>query len=352
MRRTVMARQYDRARGSSSRQVSWYRRPAMRLKDLTRRALGRGRRPRPPQTWSRVEDNPPDPEPLHEFAFFAVLGTWMEDDVVGACVQNAMAQGCERVFLVDNDSPDDTVEKAIAAGAELARTFSTEHYDENLRMKLMNEVVEEVSRTQEADHVWWLWLDADEFAHGPRGLTLRQYLEQLDRRFRLVGTTYFNHYPSTEPHYVPDRHPLDFQPLCELLAPPFCMSRHRKHPLQRWDRDGPQIVCEAGFHRAFSAEKLTEPTQGAFLHHFPFREEKTSRARLEALCGRERAREDDPATAHMLPRYRSLAAVYEQRWDDVENFMPGKGRGVSLRPWTELVEPADRVVKRWYPHDG
>jgi hypothetical protein len=49
----------------------------------------------------------------------------------------------------------------------------------------------------------------------------------------------------------------------------------------------------------------------------------------------------------MLPRYRSLEAVYSQRWDQVENFMPGKGLGVELHPWTELVEPADQAMARW-----
>jgi hypothetical protein len=322
----------------------------MAFKDLMRRVTRRGPSRKSPQTWSRVEDNEPGPMPLDEFRLFAVLGTWMEADVVAACVDNAKTQGCERIFLVDNDSPDDTVERAVDAGAEVARIFATDHYDEDLRMRLMNEVVEEASSAQEADHVWWLWLDADEFAHGPSGQTLREHLGQLDRRFRIVGTRYFNHYPSDAPQYVPGKHPLDFQPLCEELAPPFCAQRHRKHPLQRWDRDAPPIICEAGFHRAHSDAALIEPTEGAFLHHFPFREEATSRARLDVLCNVSggRAREDDPATAHMVPRYRSLEAVYAQRWGEVENFMPGKGHGVTLVPWSELVSESDRHVARWY----
>ncbi len=324
----------------------------MRFKGLTRRALRRARGGNRTQPWARVEDNPPDPDRLDGFRLFAVLGTWMEADVVAACVANAMTQGCERVFLVDNDSPDDTVATAISAGAELARSFSTEHYDEGLRMRLMNEVVEQESRAQESDHVWWLWLDADEFAHGPHGLSLQRYLSQLDRRFRLVGTRYFNHYPSGTPQYVENRHPIDYQPLCEELLMPFCTQRHRKHPLQRWDRDGPPITCGAGFHKAQCDAGLIEPTQGAMLHHFPFRDEKVSRARLDALCDVDsgRAREGDPATAHMLPRYRSFEAVYAQRWAEVEDFMPGKSYGVTLTPWTELVSPADQDIERWYTH--
>jgi hypothetical protein len=325
----------------------------MALKDLTRRVVRRRPPRKAPQTWSRVEANPIDATPLPEFRLFAVLGTWMEADVVDACVRNAMTQGCERVFLVDNDSPDDTVARAEAAGATVARTFTTEHYDEQLRLDLMNEVVEEQSRAQDADHVWWLWLDADEFAHGPDGATVRQHLSTLDERFRVVGTRYFNHYPSSPPHYVTGRHPIDYQPLCEELSPPFCAARHRKHPLQRWDRHAPRILCDLGFHRAASDADLIEPEQGAFLHHFPFREEAVSRARLDVLCDANggRARDDDPAAAHMVPRYRSLEAVYAGRWDEVENFMPGKGNGVELRPWSTLVSPADQVIARWYPAD-
>jgi hypothetical protein len=324
----------------------------MRFKDVARRALGRGNARKPAQPWSRVEDNPHDPLALEGFRFFAVLGTWMEGDVVAACVKNAQTQGCERVFLVDNDSPDDTVQRAVAAGAELARSFTTEHYDEDLRMQLMNGVVEQQSRAQDADHVWWLWLDADEFAHGPRGLSLHDYLGQLDAKFRIVGTDYFNHYPSGPPQYVGDQHPIDFQPLCEKLTPPFCPSHHRKHPLQRWDRNASPVVCEAGFHKAHSDAPLIEPAHGALLHHFPFRDEATSRARLDVLCDVNggRARDGDPATAHMLPRYRSLEAVYAQRWDEVENFMPGEGLGVTVTPWTDLVPPEDQVIARWYPN--
>jgi hypothetical protein len=64
--------------------------------------------------------NPVDPDTLPEFRFFAVLGTWMEEDVVEATVRNAFAQGVEAVYLVDNASTDATVEWAVAAGATLA----------------------------------------------------------------------------------------------------------------------------------------------------------------------------------------------------------------------------------------
>ena len=54
--------------------------------------------------------------------------------MIEATVKNAFTQGCDRVFLVDNNSPDGTVQQAIAAGAEIAGSFSTPNYDELLKV--------------------------------------------------------------------------------------------------------------------------------------------------------------------------------------------------------------------------
>ena len=134
-----------------------------------------------------------------------MLGTWMEEDIVAATVCNALAQGCERVYLVDNGSTDGTVDAALREGAILGRSFRTDRYDEGLRLRHMNDVVAEVSLAEGDQHIWWLYLDADEFPHGPWGMTLREYLATLDERFRVVGTRFFNHYPSGTPRYEPGR---------------------------------------------------------------------------------------------------------------------------------------------------
>jgi hypothetical protein len=73
--------------------------------------------------------------------------------------------------LVDNGSPDNTVEVACGEGAILARSFQTGRYDENLHLRHMNDVVSEISESEGAEHIWWLFLDCDEFAHGPRVAT-------------------------------------------------------------------------------------------------------------------------------------------------------------------------------------
>ena len=303
-------------------------------------------------SWITALPNTPSPRTLPHFRMFGVLGTWTEADVVSATVRNAMTQGCERVYVVDNSSLDNTVEVAVQEGAILARSFETDQYDERLRLQHMNAVVSEVSEAEGDDHIWWLFLDADEFHHGPSGMTLFEYLETLDDRFRVVGTRFFDHYPSTSPQYVPGRHPLDFQPLCEELAFAMCPSLHRKHPLLRYDREAAPIEADRGFHLASCSVPLYEPAQPAFLHHFPFRDREVTTRRLEALWTKDqngvgRALESHDTCMHMLARFRSLEAVYAQDWARVHNFMalapdpaalvsPPPPLGVILKPWTDL----------------
>ena len=96
-------------------------------------------------SWVVPADNPPDPEPLTTTRLFAVVGTWMEEDIIEATVTNCFEQGCERVYVVDNGSVDHTVARARQAGATVASAFRTERYDEAERVREMQSVVDEVS---------------------------------------------------------------------------------------------------------------------------------------------------------------------------------------------------------------
>jgi hypothetical protein len=307
---------------------------------------------RPAPDWVSAQDNPQQAEPLESFRLFAVVGSWLEEDVIAATVANCFRQGCERVYLVDNESTDETVARALAAGATLGRSFSTARYDEAERISQMQSLVADVSAA-EGGHIWWLWSDADEFHHGPGGLTLREYLATLDRRFRVVGSRHFNHFPSGQPAYVEGRHPLDYQPLCYEVSEPFCELGHSNHPLHRWDREGPPIVSGLGAHAATSADQLLEPSVAAFFHHFPYRAEPATRRRLEQLyrsnTGATRAVQGDTSQAHMQLRLRSLDAVYEQRWEEVRFFPPCvPGYVPTMKGWPEWVAARDRTVARWY----
>jgi glycosyltransferase involved in cell wall biosynthesis len=333
----------------------------MRADRMAKRLLRRVglRRPAPP--WVVAEPEPEAPAPLDDFGLLAVVVTWMEADVIEATVRNAFAQGCDRVLLVDNDSPDDTVAVAVGAGAELARSFRTERLDEPEKIRILNEVVADASAASGREHVWWLWLDADELVHGPAGATVRELLTGLDRRYRIVGSRYFNHFPDRVPASLPGFHPAELQPLCQEKPGDMCALGHRKHHLQRFDRDGPPITSGLGFHRAYCADTLVEPARSTFTHHVPYRVEAVTRARSELLCGRDadgrsrvelydrQIRRNAGTVSDMTKRHRTLDAVYAQRWEEVENLRRhGASLGVRPEPWDRIVDPADAVFATWY----
>ncbi len=319
------------------------------------RRLARGHSPRRSgEKGSRFplcEPNPTNPAVLPEMRLFAVLGTWMEEDVVEATVANAFAQGVEAVYLVDNASIDGTVDRAVAAGAVVAESYRTGAYEERIRMLLMNAVVARVSLASDAQHIWWLWLDADEFPEGPDGVTIGDYLRGLDRRFRLVGSTYYNHFPTSAPMYIPGFHPIDFQRMCQRFVPErpgYCDQTHWKHPLQRFDREGPFLSSLQGFHGAslLMGERVIEPEGGIVTHHFPYRDEAVTRKRMEQLCGGENRNgyNDAIGNSSIQKRFDTLDAVYSGQWDRVDSLLARQAQpGVQLEPWPDLSSS-----RRWY----
>jgi hypothetical protein len=296
----------------------------------------------------RYEANPAAADALPDFRLFAVVKTWMDEDVVDAIVRNARAQGVEAVFVVDNGSTDATVQRAREAGATIAEEFDTPAFDGPMAQTFMNAVVARESLRSGAEHVWWLYLDSDEFPEGPAGLSVREYLATLDRRFRVVGSTYFNHLPTSKPEFVPGFHPIDFQPACYEFEPswtPICGQRHWKHPLQRVDRDAHFIVSRAGSHWGICPDELIEPQGGVVTHHFQYRDEALTRAKLELTCGpgsRRTALYGASAQDGFNRRRRSLDAVYAQAWDAVE-VEAGRTLATSPAPWPDVAG-----VRRWY----
>ena len=299
------------------------------------------------------EDNPADPSTLDGFLLMAVIKTWMDEDVIGATVQNLKAHGFDAVYLVDNASTDATVPNARKAGAEVAEVYETEFFDGRLVQPLVNAVVARESLRSGADHVWWHLLDSDEFPEGPGGMSLREYLSGLDRRFRVVGADFMNHVPSSKPEYLEGFHPIDFQPLCYPFEPanhPPCTLGHWKHPLQRFDRHGQFVLSNDGAHTAFASERLVEPTVGIVTHHFQYRDEDRTRAKLELVCGTSSPRSglhDSAGFSGFARRERSLDAVYARRWADMD-VLPNRQATASIRPqpWPGVAD-----VRRWYPRE-
>lgn len=315
-------------------------------------ALNVGRR------WSSPEPQPSRPEVIPDVRLNAIIPTWCEVDVIGSTVMNAFTQGCDRVLVVDNASSDDTAQEAKAAGAEIARVYETKFFDDQQKLRQMMDVIDECSSESGADHVWWLLCDADEFPHGPGGLTIHEYVAALDRRFRVVGARVFDHFPSGSPAYVPGRHPIDYQPLCQERRIAWCSARHWKHPLIRWDREGPPIGLVSGFHRtAPSDEQMIEPTSSIFLHHFQYRDRDVTYERLRKLCepaegGGARTALQDERRGNQTGaqrRFATLDRVYAGEWDKIER--PGVTRwkqGVQVTSWGTQVPAADAEIARWY----
>ncbi len=301
--------------------------------------------------WVRFEhERVPVPSP--SVRLFGILCTWMEADVVFATVKNAFVQGCERVLLLDNDSPDETISEALRGGAELAGVFHTDAHDDPGRVGRMNDLAAQASLEDGAEQIWWLYLDADEFPHGPYGLTIREYLDRLDRRFRVVGSVTFDHYPSSRPGYLPGFHPIECQPYCEQRRAPYCSAQHFKHPLIRLDKGRAPLGLSRGYHKATGADgQLAEPCVGLITHHFRFREEAATRHRVEALgegAGRGRSRLTDAGLA-MRGRRNALDDVYAQSWDRVFSYnIGGGGRGVHPLPWSKVVDAVHIPLARWY----
>ncbi|MEM8619404.1 MAG: glycosyltransferase family 2 protein [Actinomycetota bacterium] len=275
--------------------------------------------------------------------FNAVVATWMEADIIEATVANLFEQGCDRVFVIDNDSPDDTVERAVDAGAELWCSFASPVYDEAMRLALIRDLMERQTSEARSD-VWWLLVDADEFPRVANGDPIRALVDQLDASVDLIGSRYLNHYPSATPANVVGQSPLGYQPLAELMAPTtFCAQGHRKHQLIRLGPTRPRIVPGLGFHTVDSPKRpVIEASEEILLHHFPFRNADNTRARLARLYGLDgstrRAVDDGFSTAHMRARLDTIDAVYAGRWSDVATLGPnGPVTGVVLSHWTELV---------------
>ena len=267
----------------------------------------------PPQRTVVTRRGQTPAEPLDEFTLWASIATFAEEDVIEATVANAFAQGCERVFLLDNASPDATVARALAAGAEVVDSWESDAFDEFERSRRANRWMAQLSPDAPTTSVWWLHLDADEFPHGPGTRTVREHLELLDRSYRVVGAEFWNHFPTPgrTPAYERGRHPLDDQPLVEREPFRYCWHGHYKHPLVRVDRGAPtpQLLPGAHLPMRYGGHRMVEPPAGIVVHHMQFRDEETTRARM-ALTETRLVRDEPIAN-----RMRFVDAVYQGRWD-------------------------------------
>ena len=283
--------------------------------------------------------NPKFPKTLPEVRLFAVIKTWMDEDIIEATVRNATIQGAEKVFIVDNGSTDRTLTRAESAGATVAEVYETDAFNGRIAQAFVNAVVARESLRCRAPYVWWLHLDSDEFVEGPDGMTVRDYLASLDEQFKVVGSIFVNHLPTAKPEYISGFHPIDFQPCGYYFQDTWsiCGMPHWKHPIQRFDRHDRFLQCRPGAHFVFGGGRLAEPTRDVVIHHFQYRDETLTRAKTAVAYG---DRADPSRNDHgndFKIRFETLDAVYERRWTDMEPAIP------PLEPWSSI-----EGLPRWY----
>jgi Glycosyl transferase family 2 len=293
--------------------------------------------------------------PTTDAPMFAIIGAWHEGDVIAATVRHAFGQGATRVFLIDNDSPDNTVDRALSEGAELVCRYSTPRYDEHLRITLLNQFMRSISVASGCNQIWWMVIDADEFIVAPDGRRVLDFLATLDQRCRVVGVDVVDHYPSPGIQYVDEFNLLQTQPLCIEKQDLRCVLRHHKHPLIKWDVGRSEIRIENGCHQVRShKEVLREPIVSAVMHHFPYRSERDTKERLRAIGLRgigEDERDENNLHAHLRARIKSIDDVFAGRYEDVLDYRTGK-LGLDLDDWRELSEPGtDGRITPW-PQDS
>lgn len=309
-----------------------------------------------PDAWVQVSSAPSVKPSKHPVPLYGIIGTRNEDDIIYACVRNAFDQGCQKVFLIDNQSTDKTKEEALEAGAELFVNYETDKYYEMLRIRLMNDAVEKVSLDSKNNKTWWLWMDADEFPRGPDNKTIAAFLAELPEEVRVVGAKVVNHFPTSLPCYKTRTHPGKLMPFgepfdCNALKAKHCPLNHWKHPLHRFDRNASPIRALSGFHTANCPEKILESQRAITIHHFPFREKENTFRRYQDLCKPDnssgtritqnssaRIDFDDSVSIKKKScstrRYENLEFVYNGQWDKV-CIAPGESPkvGVTLQKY-------------------
>ncbi len=299
----------------------------------------------------KVEAVPSHAYGRRDIALYATISTWRDEDVVEANVKNCFANGCDRVYLIDNDSGDDTVQRALAAGAVLGKSYRTEYYDDDLRMVIQNHLCREITEREKLPEMWWLNLDADEFVTGRNGESLRRTLETLPPEVRTLGYNSLDLYPEAD-EYVVGQHPAASFRLgsrkCGGVGNYGVKCDHWKHPLLRYYRGVFDAYQSRGSHGPSlpkdGSTVINEPLGETFwLFHAPFRGKRPTMERLKALCGTGRNKLDDQVTGGQgaVKRFRSMEAIYRGEWDKVDiahTQMYGRSVvGLTPYPWRVLV---------------
>jgi hypothetical protein len=301
-------------------------------------------------TWQRFETDcpgdrtPPPGEPL----IYGLTTVWNEDDVIYATVRNLFLQGVDEVFVVDDESDDDTVTEAKAAGAVLIQDTSEGTFEERRRTRRITEFMNE--RTMSAGRpVWWIVVDADEFPRGPDGTTIRELVRTLPPWVDTIGSRVLEHYPSRDSAPRRRHHPLDELRMARRHTIAFCPEAHWKHQMVLLRKPG-ELEFTAGRHTIASAparKPIIESASSLLMHHFPLRGRERTEAKFRqasAAAGRYTGTTDAFIKKRLQNRLRMLELAYTEQYHLLPNMYPGeRKRGTTLHEWQALVPPPERT---------
>lgn len=245
----------------------------------------------------------------------AVLCVWNEEDIIESTVKHLFKQGCANVFIVDNMSTDKTVENAIHAGAILATQFKSKYFDELRKIAYLNTVVKNYNDKIDEEHVWWMYVDADEFPNINADLTILDFVRQLDPSIRAVHGYHYNHIPTHPPYHMSPYHPADFQPICTK-------THTSKIPLLRYDKDKPHLYSAGGAHTLDTCDEMIQVAMDVInIHHFLYRRPENTISRLRLLNqkmpdGSRRLDIDDynAKLMHKSPNTQHVRSMYIERY--------------------------------------
>lgn len=247
-----------------------------------------------PHRWQRVLPTIVKTERVSDIkpVIYAIISTWNDFDVIGATVRNCFAQGCQKVFLLDNASTDNTVEVAVAAGAHVARIYETDHYDDDWRITLQNQIIRDETERSGLDDLWWFALDSDEFPIGADGSRVEDLLTGIPGNIRVVGSNFIDLYPTREYPYENNCHPatkMRYGIWRRGGINKYCACHHWKHLCVRHLKGQQELHQIRGNHTVglpppFDSSLVPEPDFDIVCFHAPIRRQAETTARLQALC--------------------------------------------------------------------
>lgn len=263
---------------------------------------------------------------VNDFGLHAIVSTWHEQDIIEATVLNCFRQGCDSVTILDNNSQDDTVERAVSVGASVGEIYSTDAYDDDLRIRKQNEIARGIAESAKSGAVWILCLDADEFIHGSGGMTVRDTLQTVPAIVRTVGCFSYDMYPEGHSSYVRKTHPAQSMKKCIQRRTNTCGLFHWKHCAIRYNAPEYDMCQNRGNHDVATRRGLVvyeSSSHALHMIHAPYRNYEDSVARLNLLCGtsfgKKRSHLDDDVTgnAGAIRRLQNIDNAYEGNFRDI-----------------------------------